>query len=102
MGVENAFDSMVEGVEVPKHHAEMLTKMGIKARKEYYRSVRQGLTSVGALACAEFVERATKVPELGANEVAAAKLSRRLSVPQASAAVMKARRAAASRALKGR
>jgi hypothetical protein len=32
-------------------------RLSIKARKEYYRAIKQGLSNEGALACANFVER---------------------------------------------
>ena len=69
----------LEGVEVPEHHRAPLMALGLKARKEYFRSVRAGLTSVGALAYAESVERATVAKPLG-TKVA----SRRFTTPHKS------------------
>lgn len=44
-------------IEVPSHHADELKTMGARARREYFRSVKAGLDSQAALACAASVER---------------------------------------------
>ena len=44
-------------IEVPAHHADALKTMGASAHREYFRSVKAGLDSQAALACAAAVER---------------------------------------------
>jgi hypothetical protein len=44
-------------IEVPLHHADALKTMGASAWREYFRSVKAGLDSQEALACAAAEKR---------------------------------------------
>jgi hypothetical protein len=66
-------------IEIPSHHVEVLRGLCKKARKEYFRSVKQGLSSTAALACAENVQRSTKVDEDKTLREVAALTSKRIA-----------------------